>query len=154
MRTEPSTLPPSFSNSHDGVLAATYLGTNDEPNSAFAVFKTADGGGNWKQKSFEKIRVTGTVPSSAYGSTIIRAFTAHNAFVIGSHTIALPLAPSILRDLSINSFSFVDQLNGWLKASGDTCTTGPNCKTPTKLFATEDGGQSLTDITPSARRSR
>ncbi len=141
---------PSFSNSNDGILPVTYLGTNDDPYSSFAVYTTSNGGNSWSQKSFEKLSVIGTVPSSAYDSAIIRAFATGNSFVIGSHMLSRPLASTGLSDLTIDAISFVDQYNGWLKASGDSCTSGPNCQTPTKLFATTDGGQSLTDITPSA----
>src|SRR5579884_1880658 len=161
---------PAFSDDQHGILAITYV---LKRTSVFAVYDTADGGITWKASAFSP-SMPSTLASSGFDSTVVNAFRGGQGLVtnikrpsesrfeqnVAAIPADLPVKGGIATDGSRTSagnvvdVSFVDYQHGSYLYSWNHCSgfkTG--CSTMFKLLFTQDGGKTLTDITPSVPNS-
>ncbi len=156
---------PVFSDDQHGVLPVTYiLGKN----SVFATYDTTDGGLTWRIDAFSP-RESPTVAASGFDSTLVRAFRGGGKLItriktptasrFAQNTAEVPAglptqsssdaAGSVTSAGNVSQISFVDEQHGWYVYSWNHCSgfkTG--CSFNFKLLSTQDGGATLTDITP------
>jgi hypothetical protein len=151
---EPTFDLPVFQNKVEGVLPVTFSG----PDKTILVFyQTVDGGKTWSVKQ--------TVPlpyRTAVGNRIPSSIISPDSFVVASPspirltrmTNGTPLTGGVGLSgfgpsASVLGIDFTNSIVGWLLVNEGQCLGfKTQCSQVTKLFSTNDGGNTLTEITP------
>jgi hypothetical protein len=123
---------PTFEDSSHGYICVTYPGVT-------VLFVTEDGGVTWKPDRVVEGRPLG--PSAMVGATWITGRVSKNGVPkLANIARAATIAPSTLpgpEDRPAYGISFATEIQGWVLTNDS------------KLLATNDGGATWTDITPS-----
>ena len=147
---------PAIASDGDAFLVVTLAGSGDA-----ALFRSTDRGTEWKLEETVLVRsLTHTMltrGSSEYLTARIRNHILEltTTQLNGSQktgNVARRLSPAATTLATVTELSFQNATNGWAIVTATNCTpTIPGCS---HLLATQDGGASWRDITPSVRKSR
>jgi len=143
---------PVFNNSRDGALAVI---SSKAGESVIVVYNTHDGGMTW---SIRRTLPVGEDTSKA----VVSVVNADTLFVAPANRIGLTAVAQgeqsvheqffsrLLPSEAVTRLDFKNDHQGWALVAGGTCDNWKSqCRQESKLFATSDGGQTTTDITPS-----
>ncbi len=150
---------PSFQNSQDGTLLATFT---RETRSSVVFYDTRNGGKTWSIRTILPISgevgtSTSIVSSVADYNTVITILPQDSNLVVLERN-AQPRSSGTLTNLSsdaaITRVDFKNSKEGWLVVSVGRCLGfKAECVQETTLLATTDGGQTTTEITPQIEAS-
>jgi hypothetical protein len=151
---EPNFDLPTFKNQDEGTLPVTYVSAGGTD---LSFYETSDRGRTWRIK--QTVSVSGTISKS---NKVPSAVVASNLFVIappgrlGVTVVADGQArdkSAVVKDLGpgagISEVNFKSSTTGWvLVREGQCAEFKSQCDQVTRLFATDDGAETLTDVTP------
>jgi len=144
---------PTFRNDHDGTLAVVFGAAGQ---SSLAVYETHDSGMTWTVSSSvplseNALNAGGAVTSVVDESTFFVAPRSRDRFT--AVTKGTPRNQGTFAELAtdeaITTLDFKDDLHGWVLATSGHCNSFKSqCSQETRLFATSDGGLTLSELTP------
>lgn len=144
---------PTFRNDHDGALAV-FFGAAGQ--SSVAVYETHDSGMNWTLSSSvplseNALNAGGAVTSVVDASTFFVAPRSRDRFT--AVTQGVPRSQGSFAELAteeaITRLDFKDDRHGWVLATSGHCNSFKSqCSQDSRLFATNDGGLTLSELTP------
>ncbi|HEX7312943.1 MAG TPA: glycoside hydrolase domain-containing protein [Pyrinomonadaceae bacterium] len=143
---------PSFRNQDEGTLPVTLVGAAGV---AVRFYETSDRGKTWRLK--QTVPVSDGAPRS---TRVASAVVSSNLFVVaspgGPRVRVVEKGKTSNRDVAvkepdavISGLDFKSRATGWILTRAGRCEGfKTQCGQETKLFATDDGGETLTDVTP------
>ena len=144
---------PVFQNANEGMLPVTFTGGD---RSVLAIYRTNNAGETWSFSSSlpvsEPLPAGITVPSATLPDALLAATSSDLSLTILKHGKAVRKTPAVATAQTrahIGAVSFTSETSGWLLVVDGGCEDfKQRCKQTSRLFATNDGGASLTEITP------
>lgn len=150
---------PKFQSSRDGVLIVTHAG---QKSLTSTLYRTADGGETWRAFS--------TLPASdAFNAEARPAYSVVSPDVVlfappnqagimviekGRQRMNAAVTSALPAGARITKLEFINKQEGWLIVSSGRCAGfKTQCTQETRLYATADAGQTLTDVTPAYQTS-
>jgi photosystem II stability/assembly factor-like uncharacterized protein len=146
---------PTFHNDHDGELAVFFGGTGM---SQLAVYDTHDAGTTWNERksvllSEETNGAGGVVAALVDADTVLVAPRSREGFAAleqGVQSNDSRVFDQLSADEAVTAMDFTDARQGWILVANGHCEDGKSrCRQQGRLFATGDGGRSLSEVTPS-----
>ena len=145
---------PTFQTREMGTLPVTFAGPGG---SVVGFYGTSDGGETWGLK--QTVSISGTIPIS---NRVALSVVASNVFVVASPSKpgvtvveggktrqTIPVVKDLGSDANIVKTDFESKMVGWLLLSEGQCLGfKTQCNQINRLFATYDGGETLSEITP------
>jgi photosystem II stability/assembly factor-like uncharacterized protein len=138
---------PVFTSPKEGMLPVELLLQNNT--SVMLAYNTGDGGQTWNLRYSVGTSAHGVGPGAVVDSAVVWSYGGDHeiSFTDGSGTVTA-VADSWLYP-TVGWAGFVDRSHGWIVAATGGCAAqNTNCWQRQKLLATDDGGLSVTDITP------
>lgn len=144
---------PEFRNDHDGTLAVFFA---EAGQSRVAVFETHDAGVTWTVGpsvllSENALNAGGAVTSVVDGSTFFVAPRSRDQFTVVTQGVQRnqDFFAELSTDEAITGLDFQDDRHGWVLVTSGHCNGFKSqCSQDNRLFATSDGGLTLTEIKP------
>jgi hypothetical protein len=137
---------PVFSTPQDGLLPVRLL--LQDNGSVMLAYLTGDGGQSWSIHYSVGTSALGVGPGAVADSLVVWSYG-------GDHEITFTDGDGIVTAVADNWISptvvwsgFLDRTHGWIAAATSGCVSPNNCWQRQKLLATDDGGVTVTDITP------